>query len=155
MNPTIQYAAAMQHLPWDAPLGIVICTVHDFDALGRAVAARMESHGNRRTEDIIRRVAAFDTYFAGNGLRSPLSGQIEMVRSKGLPSGNVLVQALLLSEVSTGLLMGAQDAGAVKGALVCDGAKPGETFRGMRRQVQCKPDEIILRDDEGIIASLL
>ncbi len=25
----------------------------------------------------------------------------------------------------------------------------------MRREVQCKPDEIILRDDEGIIASLL
>jgi len=145
----------MQHLPWDAPLGIVTCTVNDFGALGRAVAARMESHGSRRTEDIVRRVAAFDTYFEGNGLRSPLGGQIEMVRSKGLPSGNVLVQALLLSEVTTGLLMGAQDAGAVKGALVCDRARPGETFRGMRREVQCKPDEIILRDDEGIIASLL
>ncbi len=155
MNPTIQYAAAMPRLPWDAPLGMVRCTVIDSEALRRAVAARMESHGIRQTEDISRRVAAFDSYFAGHGLRSPLGGQIEMVRSKGLPSGNLLVQALLLSEVSTGLLMGAQDAGAIRGDVVCDRAKPGETFRGMRREVQCRPNEIILRDDEGIIASLL
>ncbi len=145
----------MQRLPWDAPLGIVTCTVNDFDALGQTVAARLESHGSRPKEDISRRVAAFDSYFAGNGLRSPLGEQIEKVRSKGLPSGNVLVQALLLAEVTTGLLMGAQDAGTVKGVLVCDRANPGETFRGMRREVQCRPDEIVLRDDEGIIASLL
>lgn len=115
----------------------------------------MESHCGGQTEDRIRRVAAFDAYFAGQGLRSPLGGQIEMVRSKGLPSGNVLVQALLLSETSTGLLMGAQDASSVRGTLVCDRAKAGESFRGMRREVRCRPDEIVLRDEEGIIASLL
>jgi hypothetical protein len=152
LNPTIQYA---QRLPWDAPFGIVTCTINDFDALRQAVDSRMKSHGRLQTEAVTRRAAAFDSYFADQGLRSPLSGQIEMVRSKGLPSGSVLVQALLLSEISTGLLMGAQDASAVKGALVCDRARSGESFRGMRREVQCRPDEIVLRDDEGIIASLL
>src|SRR5205823_13982525 len=47
-----------------------------------------------------------------------------------------------------------QDAATVKGTLVCDLAEAGETFRGMRAEVPCRKDEIILRDSEGIIATL-
>ena len=64
------------------------------------------------------------------------------------------MRALLLSEMNTGLLMGAQDASAVQGALVCDLAGEGELFQGMRGEVLCRKDEIVLRDGQGIIASL-
>jgi len=56
--------------------------------------------------------------------------------------------------MSTGTLMGAQDAAAVKGSLVCDLAEEGETFGGMRAEVLCRKGEIVLRDSEGIIATL-
>jgi DNA/RNA-binding domain of Phe-tRNA-synthetase-like protein len=56
--------------------------------------------------------------------------------------------------MSAGLLMGAQDAAAIQGELVYDLAVEGETFKGMRGTVQCREGEIVLRDAEGIIASL-
>jgi DNA/RNA-binding domain of Phe-tRNA-synthetase-like protein len=83
-----------------------------------------------------------------------LADQLRQVQQKGLPGGSPLVKALLLSEMSTGTLMGAQDAAAVKGPLVCDLAEEGETFRGMRAEVLCRKGEIVLRDSEGIIATL-
>src|SRR5437016_2569208 len=103
----------------------------------------------------MRRIHAFDSFFAENHSRSPLGEQFEMVRRKGLPPGNVLVQALLLSEMSTGLLMGAQDASAIEGALVYDLANSGDSFQGLRNEVRCQPGEIILKDDKSVIASLL
>lgn len=102
-----------------------------------------------------RRIQAFEQFFAKNGYRSPLSAQFEQVQQKGLPPGNPLVQALLLAEMSTGLLMGAQDAATVQGELTYDLAQAGETFSGMRSEVRCGENEIVLRDHEGIIASLL
>ena len=83
-----------------------------------------------------------------------MTDQLKHVQEKGLPGGNPLVKALLLSEMSTGALMGAQDAAAIKGSLVCDVAEEGETFRGMRAEVLCRKGEIVLRDSESIIATL-
>jgi hypothetical protein len=148
----------MHSLAWSASLGIVTCSDVDHGSLQEAVALLQKSPGLQAREDherLTRRINAFDAFFAENGFRSPLGGQFETVRRKGLPPGSVLIQALLLSEISTGLLMGAQDAAAVKGTLVYDRAASGETFQGMRQQVQCRPGEIILKDDAGIIASLL
>jgi DNA/RNA-binding domain of Phe-tRNA-synthetase-like protein len=71
-----------------------------------------------------------------------------------LPPASPIVQALLFAEMTTGLLMGAQDLSAIRGELVCDRAAAGEKFRGMRETVECREGEIILRDDEGIIATL-
>jgi DNA/RNA-binding domain of Phe-tRNA-synthetase-like protein len=102
----------------------------------------------------MRRIQAFDSFFTQNGFRSPLGDQLKHVQKKGLPGGSPLVKALLLSEMSTGTLMGAQDAAAIKGPLVCDLAKEGETFRGMRTEVLCRKNEIVLRDAEGIIATV-
>ncbi|HEY2114491.1 MAG TPA: hypothetical protein VGJ51_05355 [Candidatus Angelobacter sp.] len=102
----------------------------------------------------MRRIQAFESFFTQNCFRSPLGDQLKHVQEKGLPGGSPLVKALLLSEMSTGMLMGAQDAAAVNGLLVCDLAEEEETFSGMRAEVLCRKDEIILRDSEGIIASL-
>jgi DNA/RNA-binding domain of Phe-tRNA-synthetase-like protein len=153
-----KYGESMHSLSWPAPLGIVTSSGIDHLSLHTTVASFQNSLGpdkQENSERVMRRIQAFDSFFAENDSRSPLGGQFEMVRRKGLPPGNVLVQALLLAEMSTGLLMGAQDASAIEGELICDLAGSGETFQGMRNQVQCRPGEIVLKDNLGIIASLL
>ena len=140
---------------WTAPLGIAIISGVDEAALQQVLSAIPNpTLGVQQDSRVLRRIQTFDKFFTENGFRSPLGQQFEMVRRKGLPSGSALVQALLLAEMSTGLLMGAQDAAAIQGELVYDLAVDGVTFKGMRGTVQCREGEIILRDAEGIIASL-
>jgi DNA/RNA-binding domain of Phe-tRNA-synthetase-like protein len=158
MQIKAKYGESMRNLSWPAPLGVVTCSGVDHPLLQAAVASFQNSlqlDRQENSERIMRRIQAFDSFFAENDSRSPLGGQFEMVRRKGLPPGNVLVQALLLSEMSTGLLMGAQDASVIEGELICELAGSGESFKGMRNEVQCRPGEIVLKDNVGIIASLL
>jgi hypothetical protein len=145
----------MQSLSWTAPLGVATASGVDESALQQVLSSMPNPVGNaHQTSDVLSRINAFDTFFTENGFRSPLGPQFEMVRRKGLPSGNALVQALLFAEMSTGLLMGAQDAAAIQSKLAYDLAVEGETFKGMRGTVQCREGEIVLRDAEGVIASL-
>ena len=55
---------------------------------------------------------------------------------------------------NTKMLLGIQDADLVVGNLLFDLANKGDDFEGMRRKIQCKVEEIIIRDEETIIASL-
>jgi hypothetical protein len=151
----VTYGARMQSIGWTAPLGIAIISGVDETALQQALAQVPNPAVDvQQGSPVLSRIQAFDKFFTENGFRSPLGPQFEMVRSKGLSSGNPLVKALLLAEMSTGLLMGAQDAAAIQGELVYDLANAGESFKGMRGTVQCREGEIVLRDAEGIIASL-
>jgi DNA/RNA-binding domain of Phe-tRNA-synthetase-like protein len=151
----VTYGERMQSMGWTAPLGIAIISGVDETALQQALAAVSNPAADLQQDSpVLSRIQAFDKFFIENGFHSPLGPQFEMVRSKGLPSGNPLVKALLLAEMSTGLLMGAQDAAAIQGELVYDLTNAGESFKGMRGTVQCREGEIILRDAEGIIASL-
>ena len=140
---------------WTAPLGIAIISGADEAALQQVLSAIPNPTADvQQDSGVLRRIQAFDKFFTENGFRSPLGPQFEMVRRKGLPAGSALVQALLLAEMSTGVLMGAQDAAAIQGELVYDLAVDGETFKGMRGTVQCREGEIVLRDAEDIVASL-
>ncbi|HEY2914033.1 MAG TPA: phenylalanine--tRNA ligase beta subunit-related protein [Candidatus Angelobacter sp.] len=155
MNIPVTYSERMQSIGWTAPLGIAIISGVDEAALQQALAAVPNPAADIQHDSrVLSHIQAFDKFFTENGFRSPLGPQFEMVRSKGLPSRSALVKALLLAEMSTGLLMGAQDAAAIQGELVYDLASAGETFKGMRGTVQCREGEIVLRDAEGIIASL-
>ena len=155
LNIPVTYGERMQGMGWTAPLGIAIISGVDEAALQQVLSAVPNPTADvQQDSHVLSRIQAFDKFFTENGFRSPLGPQLEMVRRKGLPSGSALVQALLLAEMSTGLLMGAQDAAAIQGGLVYDLASDGETFKGMRSTVQCREGEIVLRDAEGIIASL-
>jgi len=155
MNVEFQYSESLRGLPWPVVLGIVIVRGVDPGGLEAALVSAQQSISfSDPGPSVMRRIQAFASFFIQNGFHSPLGDQLKHVQEKGLPGGSPLIKALLLSEMSTGLLMGAQDAAAVKGPLVCDLAEEGETFRGMRAEVLCRKDEIILRDSEGIIASL-
>jgi DNA/RNA-binding domain of Phe-tRNA-synthetase-like protein len=152
-----RYGEAIANIPWTVVFGVVTVRGVDLGALESAVASceRSVASGNSQMPvPAMRRIQAFESFFAENGFRSPLTAQLKAVREKGLPSGSPLVRALLLSETSTGILMGAQDAAAIKGTLVCDLANEGEAFPGMRAEVLCRKGEIVLRDSEGMIAAL-
>jgi len=155
MNLEFQYSESLRGLPWAVVLGVVTVRGVDPPALEAALASAQQSVSfNDPGPSVMRRIQAFESFFTQKGFRSPLGDQLKHVQKKGLPGGSPLVKALLLSEMSTGILMGAQDAAAIKGPLVCDLAEEGETFSGMRTEVLCHKDEIVLRDSEGIIASL-
>jgi len=155
LNIPVTYGERMQSTGWTAPLGIAIISGVDEGVLQQVLSVVPNPAADVQQDSrVLSRIQAFDKFFTENGFRSPLGHQFEMVRRKGLPPGSALVQALLLAEMSTGLLMGAQDAAAIQGELVYDLAVDGETFKGMRGTVQCREGEIVLRDAEGIIASL-
>jgi DNA/RNA-binding domain of Phe-tRNA-synthetase-like protein len=155
MNIDFQYSESLRRLPWPVVFGVVTVRGVDPAALDAALASAQRSVSFSDPQPaVMRRIQAFESFFVQNGFHSPLGDQLKHVQEKGLPGGSPLVKALLLAEMSTGALMGAQDAAAIKGPLVCDLAEEGETFRGMRAEVLCRKDEIILRDSDGIIATL-
>jgi DNA/RNA-binding domain of Phe-tRNA-synthetase-like protein len=155
MNLEFQYSESLRGLPWAVVLGVITVRGVDPAALEAALTSAQRSVSLSDPEpSVIRRIQAFESFFTQNGFRSPLADQLKHIQEKGLPGGSPLVKALLLSEMSSGLLMGEQDAAAIRGPLVCDLAEEGETFRGMRAEVLCRKGEIVLRDSEGIIATL-
>lgn len=126
LNIPVTYGERMQSMSWAAPLGIAIISGVDEVALQQVLSAVPNPAADVQQDPrVIRRIQAFDKFFTENGFRSPLGQQFEMVRRKGLPPGSALVQALLHAEMSTGLLMGAQDAAAIQGELVYDLAMDG------------------------------
>jgi len=154
MDVEFQYSESLRGLHWPVVLGVVTVRGIDTRELEAALVSAQQSVSfSDPGPTVMRRMHSFGSFFTQNGFHSPLGDQLKHIQEKGLP-GSPLVKALLLSEMSTGLLMGAQDATAIKGLLVCDLAEEGETFKGMRAEVLCRKDEIILRDSEGIIASL-
>jgi len=155
MNLEFQYSESVRRIGWPVVLGVVTIRSVDPAALEAALASAQPSVSfSDPGPSVMRRIQAFESFFAQNGFRSPLGDQLKHIQERGLPGGSSLVKALLLSEMGTGLLMGAQDAAPIRGPLVCDLAEEGETFRGMRAEVLCRKGEIVLRDSEGIIATL-
>jgi DNA/RNA-binding domain of Phe-tRNA-synthetase-like protein len=150
----VRFTDSIKTLSWSAPLGLVTATNIDTAALQKTIAS-VQANPLHDADRLAPRMQAFERFFVENGFKSPLSAQFAQIQRKGLPPAGPMVQALLLAETRTGLLMGAQDAAAIRGELIYDLAQPGEIFAGMRSEVRCRENEIILRDHEGIIASLL
>lgn len=153
----LRYSAAMTRGPWNIPLGLVAILGIDPVSLQAGLSHGHPAVTSQTASDrdrVLRRISTFESFFEENGFHCPLRQQLDSIQQKGLPPASPIVQALLLAEMTTGLLMGAQDSSAIRGELVCDRAAAGETFQGMRATVECRQGEIILRDDESIIATL-
>jgi DNA/RNA-binding domain of Phe-tRNA-synthetase-like protein len=73
----------------------------------------------------------------------------------GFPIVNLYIDAHIIAEMYQGILMAIQDLDRFQGEWKLDLAKEGETFDGVSGNIiQCKEDEIILRDGEGVVCSL-
>jgi hypothetical protein len=106
-----------------------------------------------REVEIRESIKYFDDFFKSEGHSGPLLGQFSSAKKKGLPPVPPLVKALLYSEMTTGVLMGIQDGDKVEGELLLDLAQEGEEFVGMRGKIDCRRDEVVVRDGAGIVAS--
>jgi hypothetical protein len=100
--------------------------------------------------------SAYQAWFSANDAPFPLAPQLEHARKSGLPQKMPIVELLLGLELSSGLLMGVHDLTKATLPLLLDGAQPGEHYESLmkRRAIHCKPAELVIRDQTGIIASV-
>lgn len=159
----------MKHIQWslsdsyrqrysDISQGLIsFVNVAVSDLAPRVLAAQQAAleqieHGSAAIEQSIER---YDSHFREWGSECPLVRQFAKTRKKGLPRINPLVDTLLLCEMRFGVLMGVHDLGQTRGDLVYDCARPGETFQGMRAPIICGENEIVIRDEQSVIASYI
>ncbi|MEM7312543.1 MAG: hypothetical protein AAF497_05270, partial [Planctomycetota bacterium] len=71
----------------------------------------------------------------------------------GIAPGIPFIELLLTAEMTTGVLVGFHDNSAIQGTARLDFASDGESFEGARSHIVCKPGELVLRDEGGIIGS--
>lgn len=154
----------MRQIQTDTRLGDVavvryVSVVAPSDEQLRANLAKTETRvfeGLRADPDRVRSVTfRYRDLFARFGATNPLERQIETALRDGLKAKNPLVRTLVLTEVETGILMGIQDDETIVGDLRFAPANEGDSFAGMRSVVVCRLGEPVLRDEEGIIASLI
>ncbi|MFJ7209627.1 phenylalanine--tRNA ligase beta subunit-related protein [Streptomyces sp. NPDC098789] len=130
----------------------------DTAALGTLLELRRQELASR-SDDVFERASAvaevYARWFDAHGVTCPLPGQIATARRKGLPVIGPAVDALLYAELTSGVLMGVQDADAIEGDLHFDWAVRGETFAGFRSTITCAQDEPVVRDGAAIVASVL
>jgi DNA/RNA-binding domain of Phe-tRNA-synthetase-like protein len=73
----------------------------------------------------------------------------------GFPIVNLYIDTHIIAEMYHGILMAIQDLDRFQGGWRLDLAQEGETFQGVSgRMIHCKEDEIVLRDQEGVVCSL-
>jgi len=137
-------------------LGIAVL----FDVGRKAANQRLEPAKTQalrhiqKNEEVIRsRMECYLDHFRLFGYECPLPPQLGRTLDQGFPTINRFVDTLLLAEMTTGVLMGAQDYGMMEGTLVFDFASAGESYEGMRSHLVCKEKELVVRDNIGIVAS--
>ncbi len=87
----------------------------------------------------------------------PVLLQFESVlfKDRPFPHGDPVAELPFLAEIETRMLMGAHDAGRVEGPIRLCLAKERESFSGMRGEAHCYPDDVVGKDDGGIILSMI
>lgn len=104
---------------------------------------------------IEQRIALYDQFFKGWGYPCPLPGHFHRMIHMGFPSVNLYIDTHIMAEMGFGILMAIQDLDRFDGGWLLDLATEGETFQGVSgKRIICKKDEIVLRDEKGIVCSL-
>jgi DNA/RNA-binding domain of Phe-tRNA-synthetase-like protein len=115
--------------------------------------SRAVEEAKSRRDAILCRIESYENVFAAYGYPCPLPAQFRRTLEQGLPTVNRFVDTMFLCEMTTGVLLGAQDYGRMQGTLTVDLARDGEIYEGMRAPCRLKDREIVVRDTEGIVAS--
>jgi len=97
----------------------------------------------------------YDQFFQEWGYPCPLPGHFKRTIEMGFPIVNLYIDTHIIAEMCHGILMAIQDLDSFQGKWKLDLASEGETFQGVSgKMIHCKKEEIILRDEEGIVCSL-
>lgn len=105
--------------------------------------------------EIEERINHYDRFFREWGYACPLPGHFKKVIDMGFPIVNLFIDTHIIAEMCHGILMAIQDLDRFDGSWRLDLANEGETFQGVSGKIiLCKQDEIVLRDEKGIVCSL-
>ena len=78
-----------------------------------------------------------------------------LFQGRPFPHGNPVAEVPFLAELRTRVLMGTHDLDRVRGPiLLCSGAEK-ESFPGMRGEAHTYPNDVVGRDDGGVIFSMI
>ncbi len=111
----------------------------------------------RRTSlaQIEERINLYDQFFKEWGYPCPLLGHFKRTIEMGFPIVNLYIDTHIIAEMCHGILMAIQDLDRFQGKWRLDLASEEETFQGVSgNMIRCKKEEIVLRDEEGIVCSL-
>lgn len=99
----------------------------------------------------------YDTYFKMWNKTYPIEYQINTIRSGGkFPKVSVLVDCMFLAEIKDRILTSGHDLDEIQGDLNFDISEGGEKYLKLNGQEQTlKKNDVILKDNKGILASIL
>ena len=100
-------------------------------------------------------IQLYDRFFKDWGYPCPLPDHLKRTVEMGFPIHNLYVDMHIIAEMSHGILMAIQDLDRFEGPWRLNLADEGDTFQAVSgRMILCKEDEIVLRDEKGIVCSL-
>lgn len=102
-------------------------------------------------------IQSYDTFFKRWGKTYPLEFQIKTLKKGSrLPSISALVEGMFMAEIKNRILSSGHDLDALAGGLFFDVSNEGEPYVKLNGEEQrLKGNDVVLRDDEGILASVL
>jgi len=101
------------------------------------------------------RINLYDKFFSDWGYPCPLPGHLKRTIEMGFPIVNLYIDTHIMAEMGHGILMAIQDLERFKEGWRLDLSEEGETYQAVSGKVNpCKEEEIVLRDEEGIVCSL-
>ncbi len=125
----------------------------EFKLYKRELLRKMRRKAN--LAQIEERIHRYDQFFQEWGYPCPLPGHFKRTVEMGFPIVNLYIDTHLMAEMCHGILMAIQDLDRFQGMWKLDLAGDGETFQGVSgKTILCKEDEIVLRDEGGIVCSL-
>lgn len=123
----------------------------------RAVEARLRERFPGETIDADPVARAYAGYFRRYGARYPVVHQVRTILAgRPIESPSALVEAMFTAEMDSLVLTSGHDLDALEGSLRVDIAQDGDAYARISGKVQTlKPGDMIVRDAQGIIASVL
>ena len=99
----------------------------------------------------------YNTYFKLWKKSYPIEYQIKTVKSGGrFPQVSVIVDCMFIAELKNRILTSGHDLDDIKGDLTFDVSQGGEQYLKIDgRKQELKKNDIVLKDNEGILASIL
>ncbi|MHA1543061.1 MAG: phenylalanine--tRNA ligase beta subunit-related protein, partial [Candidatus Hodarchaeales archaeon] len=99
----------------------------------------------------------YNTYFKLWKKTYPIEYQIKTVKSGGkFPQVSVIVDCMFIAELKNRILTSGHDLDEIKGDLTFDISQGGEQYLKIDgRNQELKKNDIVLKDNEGILASIL
>ncbi len=136
---------------------IQLCTYFEksesFKLFKRDLLRKMRRKAN--LAQIEGRIDHYDRFFKEWGYSCPLPGHFKRTIEMGFSIINLYIDRHIIAEMVHGILMAIQDLDCFQGGWRLDLAHEGETFQGVSGgTIRCKENEIVLRDEGGIVCSL-